>query len=177
VLLEDADATLDRLDASQCRRPDASLHVSVEELRHARRRLVCRRLGLHARPPRVASGFDFADEEALPVAGFLHRLNRPLPAGFHTRYRELVDRELFDPYLLTLFVPRSACGRRWPASCVIDPRESTLEAAMRRAGPGVVLALATIGYEPPDPANTGEARARIDARCVREHGDGSEDSS
>ena len=48
---------------------------------------------------------------------------------------------------------------------------------MRRAGPVVVLALATIGYELPDSADTAEARARIDARCVREHGDGSDDSS
>ena len=48
---------------------------------------------------------------------------------------------------------------------------------MRRAGPGVVLAFVTIGYEPPDPADTAEAWARIDARCVREHGDGSDDSS
>jgi hypothetical protein len=48
---------------------------------------------------------------------------------------------------------------------------------MRRAGPDVVLALATIGYEPPDPADTAEAQACIDARCVREHGDGSDDSS
>ena len=48
---------------------------------------------------------------------------------------------------------------------------------MRRSGPGVVLALATIGYELPDFADTAEPRARIDARCVREHGDGSDGSS
>jgi hypothetical protein len=58
---------------------------------------------------------------------------------------------------------------------LVDPRESAVEVAMRRARPVVVLALATIGYELPDSADTAEARARIDVRCV--HGDGSDDSS
>jgi hypothetical protein len=48
---------------------------------------------------------------------------------------------------------------------------------MRRAVPGVGLANATIGHEPPEPADTAETLACIDARCVREHGDGSDDSS
>jgi hypothetical protein len=48
---------------------------------------------------------------------------------------------------------------------------------MRGGGSGVVPAAAMIGYEPPDPANTAEAWARIDARCLREHGDWSDDSS
>ena len=41
-------------------------------------------------PARIAPGLDLADEQAFPIASFLHRLDRPLLAGFHSRDRELV---------------------------------------------------------------------------------------
>ena len=41
---------------------------------------------------RIASRFDFADEQPFPVARFLHRLDRTLLARFHPRNRELVCR-------------------------------------------------------------------------------------
>src|SRR5438132_2771902 len=40
----------------------------------------------------MESRFDLADEPPLPVACFLHRLNRTLLAGFHPRNRVRVDR-------------------------------------------------------------------------------------
>ena len=40
----------------------------------------------------IASGFDFADEDPLPVAGLFHRLDRALFARFHPWNREVVGR-------------------------------------------------------------------------------------
>src|SRR2546425_7737514 len=58
----------------------------------ARRLVSRRRLALRARPSRIAASLDLADEEAFPIAGLLHRFDRPLLARFHPRHRELVDR-------------------------------------------------------------------------------------
>src|SRR5439155_14735168 len=70
---------------------DASIHVRVKERCDAFRRGVHGRSS-RPRTTRIASGLNLADEEPLPVARFLHRLNRPLLADLHPRYRELIHR-------------------------------------------------------------------------------------
>src|SRR2546425_4896072 len=122
MLLEHVYAAPDRLDAPQRRRPDAALYVGVEELGDAGRCLVGSRLALHARPPRIAVGLDFADEEALPVARFLHRLDRPLFPRFHPGHRELVDRHAVARALVhhvepqVLEAPSAVLARAAPTS-------------------------------------------------------------
>ena len=39
---------------------------------------------------RISAGLDLADKQAFPVASFLHRLDLPLLARFHSRDGELV---------------------------------------------------------------------------------------
>src|SRR5262249_50256386 len=49
------------------------------------------RLPRRSRSARIPPSFDLADEQALPIVRFFHRLNRPLLADLHARDREFVD--------------------------------------------------------------------------------------
>jgi hypothetical protein len=79
VRREDADAAAHGGDAAKPCRCDAAFQVGIEE----RRNLAQLAAGLHRAswwPARIASGLDFTDEQAFPIASFLHRLDRALLA-------------------------------------------------------------------------------------------------
>ena len=91
VLLEDLDPALDRVGAPQVGRLHLPLEIEVEEAGDQLRVDDLRPLDRGLRP-RIAARLDLADEEALPVARLLDRLDGPLLPDLHPRDGEVVRR-------------------------------------------------------------------------------------
>src|ERR1700681_3448312 len=95
MVLQDADAAADRVDAPQPGRLDAAFHVRVEEPGHRAEFGP----GLHGalwRSSRIATRFDLSDEEPLPISRFLDRFDRTLstPPVASSRVLVHIDRRI-----------------------------------------------------------------------------------